>query len=208
MKAPESLLLRSALSEARTVSDVAGNRKLAERSGGGRRALARDDAAAAVILAVAEADRRGAKGASSLPPGKAPAGGGFADRGESFTGPSATCSAVPPHARERQPVRSPGGCSRSPARLPRAVHRSLTSLLVYPEVVEDEAVCQGGSPLRFFRLQVRSSQYTCPHFGDVELARQRVPDFFAERRPCGPVIDVQYQGISLTIVIFAATPAH
>ena len=31
------------------------------------------------------------------------------------------------------PLRSPGGCSRSPARLPRAVHRSLTSLLVYPE---------------------------------------------------------------------------
>ena len=59
VKAPRSLLLRSAIGEARTVADVAGNRKLAKRTQGGRRALARDDAAAAVILAVAEGDRRG-----------------------------------------------------------------------------------------------------------------------------------------------------
>ena len=59
VKAPRSLLLRSAIGEARTVADVAGNRKLAKSTQGGRRALARDDAAAAVILAVAEADRRG-----------------------------------------------------------------------------------------------------------------------------------------------------
>ena len=57
--APRSLLIRSALSEARTVTDVAGNAKLAKVTQGGRRALARDDVAAAAILAVAEADRRG-----------------------------------------------------------------------------------------------------------------------------------------------------
>lgn len=62
VSAPESLLLRSAIGEARTVSDVAGNRKLAKRTEGGRRALARDDVAAAAILAVAEADRRGVPG--------------------------------------------------------------------------------------------------------------------------------------------------
>ena len=54
----KSLLLRSAMSEARTVSDPAGNVKLAKRVEGGRRNLARDDAAAAAILAVAEGDRR------------------------------------------------------------------------------------------------------------------------------------------------------
>ena len=48
-----SLLLRSAMSEARTVSDPAGNSKLSKGSQGGRRARARDDAAAAAILAVA-----------------------------------------------------------------------------------------------------------------------------------------------------------
>ena len=57
--APErSLLLRAALTEARTVSDPAGNSKLAKGSQGGRRARARDDAAAAAILAVAEGRRR------------------------------------------------------------------------------------------------------------------------------------------------------
>ena len=55
----ESLLLRSAMAEARTVSDPAGNQKLAKGSQGGRRARARDDAAAAAILAVAEGERRG-----------------------------------------------------------------------------------------------------------------------------------------------------
>ena len=48
-----SLLLRSAMAEARTVSDPAGNSKLAKATEGGRRARARDDAAAAAILAVA-----------------------------------------------------------------------------------------------------------------------------------------------------------
>ena len=55
----ESLLLRSAMAEARTVSDPAGNAKLAKGSPGGRRARARDDAAAAAILAVAEGERMG-----------------------------------------------------------------------------------------------------------------------------------------------------
>ena len=53
-----SLLLRSALSEARTVSDPAGNEKLSKGSGGGRRMRARDDAAAAAILAVAAGARQ------------------------------------------------------------------------------------------------------------------------------------------------------
>lgn len=52
-----SLLLRSAMSEARTVGDPAGNWKLAKNTQGGRRLNARDDAAAAGILAVAEGDR-------------------------------------------------------------------------------------------------------------------------------------------------------
>ncbi|MCE2494033.1 MAG: terminase [Alphaproteobacteria bacterium] len=52
-----SLLLRSALAEARTVSDPAGNAKLAKSTQGGRRLRARDDAAAAAILAVAAGSR-------------------------------------------------------------------------------------------------------------------------------------------------------
>ena len=56
--APRSLLVRSALSEARTVADVAGNVKLAKGTEGGRRKLGRDDVAAAAVLAVAEGDRR------------------------------------------------------------------------------------------------------------------------------------------------------
>ena len=48
-----SLLLRSAMAEAHTVSDPAGNAKLSKGSQGGRRVRARDDAAAAAILAVA-----------------------------------------------------------------------------------------------------------------------------------------------------------
>ena len=39
----------------------------------------------------------GAGGLPSLLPGKAPAGGADPGRGESFTGPPATCSAVSPH---------------------------------------------------------------------------------------------------------------
>ena len=53
-----SLLLRSAMGEAVTMSDPAGNAKLAKQSEGGRRVRARDDAAAAAILAVAEGARR------------------------------------------------------------------------------------------------------------------------------------------------------
>ena len=55
-----SLLLRSAMSEARTVSDPAGNAKLSKGSQGGRRLRARDDAAAA-ILAVSAGVRQPAK---------------------------------------------------------------------------------------------------------------------------------------------------
>ena len=54
----ESLLLRSAMGEARTISDPAGNSKLSKGSQGGRRLRARDDAAAAAILAVAAGTRR------------------------------------------------------------------------------------------------------------------------------------------------------
>ena len=59
MSAPRSLLIRSALAEARTLSDPAGNVKLAKGSQGGRRQAARDDAAAAMILAVARGWARG-----------------------------------------------------------------------------------------------------------------------------------------------------
>ena len=48
----KSLLLTSAISEARTVADTAGNAKLAKGAEGGRRLRARDDAAAAAILVV------------------------------------------------------------------------------------------------------------------------------------------------------------
>ena len=53
-----SLLMRSAVGEARTVTDPAGNQKLAKSTEGGRRLRARDDMAAAAILAVAEGSRR------------------------------------------------------------------------------------------------------------------------------------------------------
>ena len=53
----ESLLLRSAMSQARTVTDPAGNSKLSKSSEGGRRRESRDDAAAAAILAVAHGER-------------------------------------------------------------------------------------------------------------------------------------------------------
>ena len=56
--APKSLLMRSALSEARVVTDPAGSAKLSKGSQGGRRSRARDDVAAAAILAVAEGARR------------------------------------------------------------------------------------------------------------------------------------------------------
>ena len=56
-----SLLLRSAMAEARTISDPAGNAKLSKGSQGGRRLRARDDAAAAAVLAVAAGVRQPAK---------------------------------------------------------------------------------------------------------------------------------------------------
>ncbi len=52
-----SLLLTSAMAEARTVQDPAGNAKLAKGAEGGRRLRARDDAAAAAVLAVGLASR-------------------------------------------------------------------------------------------------------------------------------------------------------
>ena len=54
-----SLLLRYAMSEARTVMDASGNSKLAKNSDGGRRMRARDDAAAAAVLAVALGVQKG-----------------------------------------------------------------------------------------------------------------------------------------------------
>ena len=54
-----SLLLRSAMAEARTMSDPAGNSKLCKGSEGGRRMRAKDDAAAAAILAVSAGIRSG-----------------------------------------------------------------------------------------------------------------------------------------------------
>ena len=56
-----TLLVRSAMSEARVVSDAAANHKLAKSTEGGRRAKARDDVAAAIILAVAHGERGGAQ---------------------------------------------------------------------------------------------------------------------------------------------------
>ena len=53
-----SLLLASAMADARTIIDPAGNAKLAKGSEGGRRLRARDDAAAAGILAVGLAERQ------------------------------------------------------------------------------------------------------------------------------------------------------
>ena len=57
----KSLILTSAMSEARVVSDAAGNSKLSKGAEGGRRKRARDDAVAAAILAVATGSRRAAR---------------------------------------------------------------------------------------------------------------------------------------------------
>ena len=57
VKVSKSLMIRAALSEAVTVSDPAGNSKLAKSSEGGRRQAAKDDAAAACILAIAAGER-------------------------------------------------------------------------------------------------------------------------------------------------------
>ena len=54
VKPEVSLLLRSAMAEAVTISDPAGNEKLAKGSQAGRRSRARDDAAAAAILSVSQ----------------------------------------------------------------------------------------------------------------------------------------------------------
>ena len=54
-----SLLLRSAMAEARTISDPAGNQKLCKGSEGGRRMRAKDDACAAAILGVSAGVRSG-----------------------------------------------------------------------------------------------------------------------------------------------------
>ena len=56
-----SLLMRSAMREARVVCDPAGNAKLAKSTEGGRRRAARDDVAAAAILAVSQGVRMGAQ---------------------------------------------------------------------------------------------------------------------------------------------------
>ena len=69
VKASKSLLVRAALAEAVTVSDPAGNAKLAKSSEGGRRQAAKDDAAAACILAIAAGERgRAHETASSTGP--------------------------------------------------------------------------------------------------------------------------------------------
>ena len=65
-----SLLLLSAVGEARCLADPAGNSKLAKGSEGGRRLRARDDAAAAAILAVAVGRRRARKPKSGIYLGK------------------------------------------------------------------------------------------------------------------------------------------
>ena len=52
-----SLLMRSAMGEARVVMDTAGNAKIA-KFGAGKRSRGRDDAAAAGVLAVAVGERR------------------------------------------------------------------------------------------------------------------------------------------------------
>ena len=53
-----SLLIRTSLSSARCVSDVAGNTKLSKGTQGGRRFNSRDDVVSALIMAVAEGERR------------------------------------------------------------------------------------------------------------------------------------------------------
>ena len=61
VKAPVSLLLRSAISEARVMSDPAGNQKIAKK-GQGKRHNGRDDAIVAAVLAIAEGQRIRASG--------------------------------------------------------------------------------------------------------------------------------------------------
>lgn len=62
----ESLLLASAVREARLISDPAGNQKLSKSTQGGRRSRGRDDALAAAILAVAQGSRIGIQDGSGV----------------------------------------------------------------------------------------------------------------------------------------------
>ena len=59
IRARPTLLLRAALAEAVTISDPAGNEKLAKGTENGRRKRARDDVAAAAIIAIGEGTRQG-----------------------------------------------------------------------------------------------------------------------------------------------------
>lgn len=63
----ESLLLRSALSEARLVGDNSGNTKLAAKTEAGRRRRAKDDAAVAACMAIALGFRQWHTGGRSRP---------------------------------------------------------------------------------------------------------------------------------------------
>ena len=59
LRTPVSLVARSAIAGARTVTDKIDNTKLAKGTEAGRRSHHKDDFAAAMLLAVAEADRHG-----------------------------------------------------------------------------------------------------------------------------------------------------
>ena len=56
--APVSMAMRAALAEAKTVTDMSSNEKLAKSGEGQHRRRGRDDLAAAIILAIAEGSRR------------------------------------------------------------------------------------------------------------------------------------------------------
>ena len=58
VKPVKSLILSSAIAQARVVTDASGNQKLSKNSEGGRKLRARDDAAAAAILGVSLAERQ------------------------------------------------------------------------------------------------------------------------------------------------------
>ena len=58
VSAPVSLLLRSAIAEARVVGDASANWKIAKKTEGGRRSASRDDAIVSAVLAIAEGQRR------------------------------------------------------------------------------------------------------------------------------------------------------
>lgn len=71
VKVKENLLLLSSINEARVISDPAGNVKLSKSSEGGRRSRGKDDALAAVILAVADGQRKKGRTTGSFYLGKA-----------------------------------------------------------------------------------------------------------------------------------------